>query len=508
MRRSGLVSFAIRLGSTITGLAFVVVVTSNLSPSDFGLWQLISRIVAYMVLVSMILAFWTTRYRARGMKIGKTVLMGAIIFSIVLTLAYFLISIEAANSVPRADALASNFYYFMVTLPQVPLYIIVLVIEAILWGSQPAKASLGFGLFEIAKVIIALVTVSVFHMALTGAILAVMGAQVVQLITSSILARNDFGDKASFSIITTMVRNGWLAILSSLQSIVLNSDLVIVATISVSLIPIAVYGAAYTLASVISYSGMIATGLYAGLLSGRDPGSSTLQVLELQYIFLFPMTAGEIVLATPLMHLLNKSYASGYLVLMILALSQALYSISLTFDNVISGTDKTDAEGKADFSAYLKSKMFLISKINLGIGLAYLAVVALVALSFNRVPAIIFGYSRYDFLAVCWAISAVGMFAVVLGLKMKEVSKVSKLTIPGKTVAALITSTAIFSTVLFGLVNFVHYPTGGEISQAASIIGLGVIALAVYFACLFVLSDSFRKLAEATISSLQKGILS
>ena len=139
------------------------------------------------------------------------------------------------------------------------------------------------------------------------------------------------------------------------------------------------------------------------------------------------MTAGEIVLATPLMHLLNKSYASGSPVLMILALSQAFYSISLTFDNVISGTDKTDAEGKANFSAYLKSKMFLISKINLGIGIAYLAIVALVALSFNSAPATILGYSRYDFLGVCWAISALGMFAIIVGLKVKEVSKVSKL---------------------------------------------------------------------------------
>ena len=158
------------------------------------------------------------------MKIGKTVLVGATIFSLVLTLVYFLISLKTANSIPQADMVASNFYYFMISLPQVPLYIIVLVIEAILWGSQPAKASLGFGLFEIAKVVIAFVTVSVFHMGLTGAILAVMGAQVVQLATSSILARKDFGDEVSFSIIATMVRNGWLAMLSSLQSIVLNSD--------------------------------------------------------------------------------------------------------------------------------------------------------------------------------------------------------------------------------------------------------------------------------------------
>ena len=508
VRRSGLVSFAIRLGSTITGLAFVVIVTSNLSPNDFGLWQLISRIVAYMVLVSVILGFWTTRYRARGMIIGRTVVAGALILSVFLTVIYFLISPLAANSVPRADTVASNLYYFLLSMPQIPLYVTVSTVEAILWGSQPTKASLGFGLFEIAKVAIAFVTVSILHLTLTGAILAVMGAQVVQLTTSCILARKDFRDRISLSLISTMFRNGWVAILNSLQPLVLNSDLVIVAAIAASLLPVAIFGAAYTLASVISYSGTIASGLYAGLLSGRDPRHSTMQVLELQYLFLFPMTAGEIVLATPLMHLLNKSYAIGGSILIVLAISQALYSISQTFDNVISGTDRIDAEGKASFSAYLKSKIFLVSKINLLIGLGYLAAVAIIASAFNGAPEDILGYSRYVLLGICWAFAALAMFAIIVALKVREVLKVSNLSIPGKTVLALLASTAVFSAVLFGLVNFAYYPSGGEISQALSILALGMIALVAYFACIFALSNNFRRLAKLTVNSIQESIFS
>ncbi len=181
VRRSGLITFAIRLGSTLTGLAFVVLVTSNLSQSDFGLWQLISRVIGYVIFVANILNFWTLRYRARGATIGKTVMFGTAIFSLVLSVAYIFLSFGVAGTV--SGGFSSNIYYFLISTPQVPLYIFSGVMESILWGSAPARASFGFGVFEISKVIIGGVAVAIFHLSLTGAILAIIGAQIIQVIT-------------------------------------------------------------------------------------------------------------------------------------------------------------------------------------------------------------------------------------------------------------------------------------------------------------------------------------
>ncbi|MHB8567575.1 MAG: hypothetical protein ACYC7D_13660 [Nitrososphaerales archaeon] len=505
VRRSGLATFAIRLGSTITGLAFVIIVTSNLSQSDFGLWLLISRVLAYMVFVGNILYFWTTRYRARNVRLGKTVTVGALIFSAVLAPVYLLISAGVANLVAPADIFASNFHYFLVALPQVPLYIIVAVIEAILWGSKPARASLGFGLFEIAKVFIGFVTVGIFHLSLTGAILAVMGAQVVQLVVGFVLTRKEYDDKVSFPMIGTMVRTGWVALLNSVQPYILNFDFLIVGALTASTLPLAIYGVAFTLASVISYSGSIAAGLYAGLLAGKDPQHSTTQVLELQFLFLFPMTAGEIIMAAPLMHLLKPIYASGAPILMILALSQALLALSLTFDNIIAGTDTTDASGRADFASYLKSRMFFLSKVNVGIGIAYLIAVAVIAFLIRSGPATILGYSRDNFLGICWAGSALCMFIFIVVLKIKPVQKISSLKLPRRTMVSFIISTAAYAITLSVLLRFI-YPIGGEIAQATYIIGLGILSLAVYFALIFALSDSFRRLAKVAFDAVRESI--
>ena len=503
VRRSGLVSFTIRLGSTITGLAFVVIVTSNLSQADFGLWLLISKVLAYMVFVTNILSFWTTRYRARSITLGKTIIVGAFIFSLVLIPAYLVISYGVANIVGQASSLAPNFYYFLVALPQVPLYIFLAVIEAILWGSRPAKASLGFAFFEVAKVIIGFVTVGILHLSLTGAILAVMFAQIVQLVVSLALTKNEYKDKASLSMIGTMVRTGWVAMLNSLQPIVISFDFIIVGSLTASTLPLAVYGVALTLASVISYSGFMATGLYASLLSGKDPRHSIRQVLELQLLFLFPMTVGEIVIAGPLMHLLNKAYESGALILVVLAIAQALMALSTTIDNVISGTDTTDASGKADFASYLRSKMFFISKVNISVGVAYLLAVSTASVLFNRGLPSIFGLSSYNLLGILWAICSLSMFVVIILLKMKQVRKVAENVIPWKTIPAMLVSTAVFSAVLYVLSKY-FTPAGGEISQAAGILILEGVSLATYFAIVLTLSKTFRGLAKAAIYSIRE----
>ena len=142
--------------------------------------------------------------------------------------------------------------------------------------------------------------------------------------------------------------------------------------------PPAIYGVAYTVAIIITYSGWIAFSLYASLLAGKDPLHATRQVLELQYLFLFPMTAGAILLSPYLVRLFNPIYASAYPILIVLAFSSALASISMTFDNVISGTDTIDADKDANFSAYLQSKIFLVSKINIGLAIGYVCSIAVI----------------------------------------------------------------------------------------------------------------------------------
>ncbi|MDG6907302.1 MAG: hypothetical protein JRN20_16130 [Nitrososphaerota archaeon] len=491
VRRSGLITFAIKLSSTLTGLAFVVLVTSNLTQSDFGLWNLISRSIAYVVFAANVLSFWTIRYRARGMKLGKSVISGALIFSAVMSLIYLGISYGLAANSP-------NFFFFSLSAPQVTLYIVAGTIEAILWGSIPEKASLGFGLFEIAKVLIGAVTVGLLHLSLEGAILAVMGAQLVQIATTLVLTRNEYGDRLSFPLIQKMVKTGWVAILDKIQPLVINFDILLVFVVTTSLIPISLFGAAYVLGAVITYSGWLAAGLYTGLLSGMDPGKSTSQVLEIQYAFILPMVIGEIVLRTRLLDLLSPLYSSAAPILVALAVASAFNALSQTFDNVITGTDTTDSQSTADFRLYLRSKLFLVAKINVGLASGYLITVTILARAIGMQTQNILGLQPYDLLGLLWGATALGMWGLAVALKLPHVVKLSKVTVPVRTALAYALGSTGFALTLYFLDSIVMTPHG-KLMQAAYILAIGVISLSVYGAIVLTISPDLRKLVRAAL---------
>ena len=500
VRRSGLISFAIRLGSTLTGLAFVVLVTSNLTQPEFGLWQLITRVILYVLFVANILYFWTIRYRARGTVIGKTVSFGAAIFSLILTAIFVVVSFGVAASV--SGGLDTNLYYFLISTPQISLYIFSGVLESILWGSVPERASFGFGIFEISKVIIGAVAVAVLHLSLTGAILAVIGAQIIQIIAVLAMTRKEYRDKISIATLSRMVKTGWVALLNQIMPLVVNFDFLIVAVVTGSTIPLAQYGAAFTYSAIITYSGYIAYGLYAGILAGVDPRKSTTQVLELQYLFMIPMVLGELILSHRLLFLFksNGIYVSAVPILIILAVSSAFNALSQTFDNVITAIDTTDASSTTQFSVYLKSKLFLVAKINIIISVIFVLCVTIASETFHTNVTSFFGYSP-DVIGIIWAIASLGMWAAAVGIKQRYVRKISRISIPMRTAAAFLIGGLGYSGIMYYLSQLIKIQ-GGEIIQALLILVIGGASLGVYAAIVLALSPNIRELTRYAIRSI------
>ena len=79
---SGLISFVFGISSVITGLIFTLIVTRNLTQTEFGTWSLIGGLTSYVLIINPIIAYWTTREIARGNKIAKTSLLSSSSLSI------------------------------------------------------------------------------------------------------------------------------------------------------------------------------------------------------------------------------------------------------------------------------------------------------------------------------------------------------------------------------------------------------------------------------------------
>jgi O-antigen/teichoic acid export membrane protein len=502
VRRSGLVSFAVKLGSLLTGLIFTVIVTTHLSTSEFGLWSLVGKTLGYVLLPSSILAFWTTRYRARGVFLGKTILVGSAIFSTVLTAVFLVVSIPVAGTIGQVSS-SANLFYFILTSPQVALYTFAGSFEALLWATSPEKNSVGFASFEIAKVAIGFYTIDILRLSLTGGILTIVLAQGVQFLLTIFLTRKEFKDKISFPTIFRMVKTGWLAILNSLHVLVRSFDFLVIAAFTGSANLLAFYSAALVISTVTGYSGFLGQGLYPSVLAGADAKVATKQVLELQLFFLLPMALGGIFLRVPLLHLLNPVYTSASVILIVLVIGSGFDSLQGLFESTISASDTTDKAEKVSFKNYLESKLFILSRINLSIASAYLAALAVIGVIFG--PQIIANPNSKQLLlnvGAIWASVYAGISSIALGLKIYYSRKIAPFSLDHEMIRALIIGSIVFGVLMYSFALYYPFPQSGEVTQALNVIGVGVLGLTVYGAIVYTLSKTVKGLIIAVIQNL------
>ncbi|MHB1908966.1 MAG: MATE family efflux transporter [Nitrososphaerales archaeon] len=507
VRRAGLVSFAIRLGSVFTGLVFTLLVSSNVSLQEFGLWGLLTRTIGYVLFPGLIISFWTTRYRARGMLVGRTILAFALITSVLLALLYVVLSPIIAATAPQADPSTSNSFYFLISTPQVVLYTLTAALEALILSTSPEKSSLGFVSFEIAKVCIALVAIVRLHLSFEGAILSVIGAQVVQIIVLLFFTKNEYGSTFSFGIIKTMMKNGWVALLDNLHPIVTGFDFLIIAIFTHSTDLLGLFSAATIIAMIGTYSSFLSSGLYPTILAGRDPQKASNQIIELQLFFLFPMLVGEAVLAPQLLDLLNPKssppYSSAVPILLVLVIWSAVSSFQFIFDSIISGSDTTDKSESATFSHYLKSKLFLLSKINLLAATGYMAFLIVIGVVYgSQISSIFFGFPGYVFLGILWAIGALGRSMTSFLLKLHYSKKITRISIQKKLFGSLGIASFVFAFILYFLTIIISKPSGGILVQVAYIALLGVISLIAYVAVVVSLQPSIREFILAVLKTV------
>ena len=349
---TGLISFATNLISVITGLIFVIMVTRFLTVEEFGTWGLISGLIAYAVIISPVVCYWSTREVARKEKSGKTAIttnssLSIIGISIYLVISYF---------VAKQSELDESIIIFSAIL--IPVIFLNDILIAIIKGWKTHSLNYGLLSFEISKILFLVVLVFVFDLGLFGVILTVFLAYIPSIIILFILNLPVIKNEFDINYIKKWFRLFWVPTYRQIPNTILLTDVVIFSAITGSVVGIAYFTAARTIGYLVDHTRSIAQALYPKLLEGGK--QQFLQENLMLFLFLsFPLVSSSIVFAKAGLFLLNPIYVAASPVVIFLALRAFLIALNSNFFLSLQGLEKVDLEKKSSFKDYAKSQLML-----------------------------------------------------------------------------------------------------------------------------------------------------
>ena len=367
---TGLSIFFSKVFSVLTGFIFVLMITRQLAEYDFGVWQNIGDVIVYLTLFSTVLPPWVLRYVSRGYD-------GAPMTGFVTNLAMAIpFTIACAALSPFFGKIAgTNPAYFVLASVQVFQLHLIPLLEHVTTSKKPHLLAYDIVLHEILKIAVGMLLVVYLKMGLVGAILSVIAANTADICLFLAILGSEFHARPRWDYLKPWFKTSTLSIYSMIGGRIVSLDMMLLILFGGALVR-ALYGAAYTITILITYTGTLAYGLYPRLLSGGG-GADVEASIKLTTIFAVPSLIGVITIAHPLLVILNPSYESAYPILYILSIVAFLGCYSSIFDSVITGTEKVDTRPEFTIKDLARSRLFILPTLGyvqavLGLPILYL----------------------------------------------------------------------------------------------------------------------------------------
>jgi len=389
---SGLLAFVVGLISVFTGLFFVLMVTRRLSPEEFGTWALMGTTIGYFLISERIISFWSTRQIARNEDVGRTSLTSSIVFSIG-AVPFYLATIFGIAQTSNAQLEPMILGALLL-----PVIFVSLSLESINIGHKPQVVSYGLLLFEILKIPIGLGLVVILDLGIEGAIIAILLAYIGKIILQLYFARPKIKGRLQKSHLIRWLKLSWLPAYSHISKLIQSVDVLLYILITGSVLGVAYYTAALTIAKVVEHSLKVSTALYPKLIAKGNYDHIRENFTLLLY-FTIPLLGIAVIFSKPGLFALNPAYEPAFFIAIILSFRWFFLILRAVLDQVLRGIDTVDVEKNVKFKQLLKSNLFLVdTTINIQYGIQ-IALVAGLLLILNT-----YGLSEIE-LVSWWALA-------------------------------------------------------------------------------------------------------
>ena len=487
---SGLLAFSVGITSVLTGLFFTLMITRKLSTTEFGMWGLITSLLAYLLISETLITYWNVRQISRGEKVGKTSLFSTSFFVVAAIPIYLGYTYYLSG---QSDAL---FNVMLLGVILVPVYFFSSVIVNINLGYRPHTVSYGRLIFEVVKIPAAVGFVVFLDLGIEGAILALLLAYFARLIVQIYFARPKLKDKFSFPILRRMMRMSIIPIYSNLPSFLKNFDVVIYPILIGSVIGIAYFTASFTIANVVMHSVLISQALYPKLLSEGNYERITDNFALFLY-FAIPLLAISVIFSKAGLYALNPQYEIASNIVIILAFRQFFMAVTKFLQPILLGVEKVDLDWRVKFSDLIKSKLFYIPTINIAQYGIYISIffVILYSLHSNETPDLELVY--------VWSLIGLIVEIPIVLLMWIFVQRNVKISFPLKRILKYVGATLIFVIIfVFTSEHIINYKTS-IFEFLPSVILQFIICASVYIVITYLIDVKTRELVKLALNELK-----
>jgi len=486
---SGLIAFVVGLISVLTGLIFILIITRELSPEEFGTWSLIFSIISYFLISEGIIRFWTIRQVARGEEIGKTSVVSTTFFSLGAIPFYLIVSyIISSKSNTELDSM-------ILAAILVPMFFVSRTLNAVNVAHRPQATSYSLLIFEIVKIPAALSFVYFLGLGLDGALVALMVAYGIRIAVELYFAKPKLSNKFDFFALKRWIKLSWVSLYSNLPSFIARLDVLIYTLLIGSVIGIAFYTVSLAIANITLHSQKISQAIYPKLVAK----GSHLHVQEnfsLLMYFSVPLLGIALIFSKPAVFALNPVYQEASLIVIILAFKSFFQVFSEMFRQVLMGIETVDIQKEPKFSKLLKSKLFFTSTIWSVKSIIYLAILIPTLLIINSAET-----TELE-LVTAWAIVLLAIELPFFGYFWTLIKKNISFSFPYVNVAKYSGATLVFIFVYYVTSDFIIIYKESIFDFLPGVILQSIICIGVYLAITYAIDKKTQKLFKSIIQEL------
>jgi len=337
-------------------------VTRRLKVEEYGLWSVINSLTAILCYPHLLYGYWVTRFIARGVKDAvKTGLYLSAIFIISLTPIYILTSMSYIFLFGSHTTI-----YFLLGLLYFYCVYFWYYWRSVTRGLAPELWGYGLFLGEIMKVSVGYLLLVILRIGLLGVIFTLILSFTVMNLTVFIGVKKlnvlSSHCKVNGSLMKRWLRNLWIPLIDLLSNVLLSSEQLVISAISGTTVPSAFLQVSRVTTLPISYGSALASGLYAKLLA-KVRVEDLKEVLRMIFSMNNFTLVTELLLAIPILSLLNPKYTVGASAVLILAVATYFEVLIKVFNITLMGIETVDVKEEVNFKEIMHSYLVKSSLI-------------------------------------------------------------------------------------------------------------------------------------------------